>query len=235
MSDYGIQIANAGTSYAFNEGYSSINFHGGGITAPHNGNIFKIEINCPTLPIIFYRSPYVNNLTAPHYVHDRGGGNYTVYTLGQAEIFVFKSITQQSTSQYGARIWGKNGKLVYDSGEQPLLNPRIATVSGVRRNQQSNIIVGGNKLAYNLHASAYVADVDFGNRTITPWRTVIQSLSGGFGVRLMNLGTREYWRNPSEYAYMMDNKTFLAGGEPISMMIIDVSNIEYVGMKNTTY
>ncbi|SUO95294.1 hypothetical protein [Suttonella ornithocola] len=237
---YGLSINNPALQYAFDEGYSALNFQGAGITQRYSGNITYLDFNCPSRPVLFYRSAEANNLTAPHYVVDRGNGSYRAYCLGQAEIFVFSTRVVPSNDRYGVKIWGKNGRLVYQSSDQPIKPVARVLTAPIARDQQQNWFGGGGrKIAYMLQGSAFLAHYDIGAKRLLIWRTVVQSLKGGFGVRLMKIIDKHVTGRDKEFGYLNINASatppWLGDNSPVGLFVIDVHDLDYQGRQNFTF
>lgn len=234
MSNYGLLIKNPSTQKAFDEEYVALNFVGAGITTYHSSNIYYLDVHCPTRPVLFYRSAEVNKLSAPHYVWDRGNGLYRVYTLGETEVFVFATTMAPSNENYGIRIWSRNGRLVYQSSDDPVLPvARISVPHG--QNWYSG---SSRKLAYALHGLARVIDHHLGSHQTVFHNTVIQSLPGGFGVRLYK--TFEGRMSGDQFRHAFHGHPFngftdLHPGSPISMLVVDVHDLDYHGRQARTF
>lgn len=234
MSNYGLFIQNERTSRAFDEGYAALNFVGGGITGHFRGNVYGVEFRCPTKPVIFYRSEHVNTLTVPHYVWDRGNGLYRAYTLGKAEIFVFSTAVIQRNEPYGMRIWARNGRLVYQSSDDT-----VKPIARALINHGANWYSGtGRKIAYALHGIARSINHNPGTQMTTFANTAIQSIPGGFGARFVQ--TYDGRMSPDEFRHAFHGHQFLgfkdlSPASPVSMLVIDVHDMKYVGMPDHTF
>lgn len=231
---YGIVLQNERTRHAFDEGYVALNFVGAGISRVHKGRVHILDFSCPTRPVLFYRASRVGNLTAPHFVWDKGGGQYRAYTVGEAEIFVFATTLAPASEKYGINIWSKSGKLVYQSADDPIL-PVARAVLSPGQNWQSGTT---RKLAYALHGCAMTFDYDYGTHTAVFRNTVIQSLPGGFGVRLLDLYSGKISGDEFRRAfngYSVNNVPYLAPDNPISMLIVDVHDLNYQGRQPFTF
>lgn len=234
MSNYGLIIQNERTQRAFDEGYTSLNFAAGGVTYRHSGNIFAFEFHCPTRPVLFYRASAVNGYCAPHYVWDKGGGWYRAYTLGEAEVFAFSTHVSPNLDTYGMRVWSRSGKLVYQSGDETI-RP-IGVISVPHENAWHS--GSGRKIAFALHGIARVINADFLGNRMTFRNTLIQSISGGVRPRLITTYDgpiiAESELRKAFFGHSMMELRDLNPNANIPMLIVDVHDIKYPGMRAST-
>ncbi len=236
---YSFFIQNERTKAAFNAGYPVLNFVGAGITnarKKYKGDLISyLDIYCPTRPVIFYRGAEKNGITAPHSVVHKGGNNYRVFAIGQAEIFVFSTKIIPSGDKFGMEIYGGNGKLVFDHATMPIKPVSKITFAGMEKGEgklwQSNT---SHKLAYALCGSAIEVDVNMGSSNWVAYRSVVQSVPGGFALLFVAVdggGYNEQWR-------LIDSnwKTWngVSSDSPIQMLVIDVNHLRYQNMQDFT-
>lgn len=211
-----------------------MNFVGAGISRVYKGKVHILDFSCPTRPVLFYRASRSGNLTAPHFVWDRGNGQYRAYTLGEAEIFVFATALAPANEKYGINIWAPSGKLVYQSADDPIYP--VATVTLLPG--QSWHSGTTRKLAYALHGAAMTFEYEYGTHTAAFRNTVIQSVPGGFAVRLMEtfrgaVGGGEFPR--AFGGFTVATVPYLAPDSAISMLIVDVHDLNYQGRQPFTF
>lgn len=211
-------------------GYKMLNFVGAGYTTPYSGFLNKVTFPSPTVPIIFIRGARENIYTAMHSLQDHKNGLYTVYTLGESEVFAFSEV--QSRSTYGMEIYDESHNLVYSSASIPI-SP-VSVVKFPTMNKGESVFwdskLGARKLAYCLAGNRGYWEWDLTSKAVNVWRDVVQSVSGGFILHSLQLADREYHNNP-----LPKNGFARVDQVPIQMTVIDVHDLSFPNMKSNSF
>lgn len=236
---YGFLINNGVTTRAFANGYKALNFVTAGTSRPvGRGYLTYFDFRCNGDPILFYRSAQVDNYTSPHYTVRRGTNSYRAYCLGEAEIFVFAKGITRSNEPYGLQIFSESGDLVYQSSDTPIKVVPTTIFPGLGMNTKSRWDAEGGykKLAYSLGGNCMAADIDVGTRQVDIYRNVVESHRMGFTLHFMKVFTGSI--NGGDF----DGRTGFRSGtitefrpqSELRMLVVDVTNINYSGMRQST-
>lgn len=234
---YGVFFESQSGYRVFANGYKCLSFVGAGYTQPFRGLLYSLRFSCPTFPIIYIRSTISGNLTAIHSVVHNGGYNYTLYTLGDAEVFVFTEVIERS--DYGLEIYDQNGNVTFNSVSCIPVKP-IASVSfppmapGEARAWNSGL--GARKLAYNLMGNRGFLQIDVQYSTLSVWRDVVQSVSGGF---VLISGKLPDTGQANANTFQRELAGFIGSSEtptqPMLMSVIDVHDLNFQGRRDSAF
>lgn len=219
---FGALFKDGGSFKLITSGYKMLNFAGAGYTSHYSGIIYSVTFPCPTFPIIFIRGAKINLYTAVHSLQDHKNGTYTLYTLGEAEVFVFTEKT--NVSRYGLELYDKAGNVIYNSSNKPVRPVSVVRFPPMEKGQSVSwkSTLGARKLAYCLSGNRGHWEFDLGPKTVDVWRDVVQSVSGGFILHSQRLTNKEYYKNPiPRNGFAQANKI------PIDMTVIDVHDLNF--------
>lgn len=211
-------------------GYKMLNFVGAGYTSQYSGILYRVTFPSPTIPMIFIRGARKDIYTAIHSLQNHGNGTYTLYTVGEAEVFAFTS--QCNRSQYGLELYDERGQVIYNSS-----NKRVKPVSvvdfppmGKGESASWDSRLGARKLAYCLSGNRGHWEFDLGTKTTSVWRDIVQSTSGGFILHSMQLANKERYTNP-----LPRNGFARVDQVPIQMTVIDVHDLNFPYRRDNSF